>query len=175
MSIDRRQFLGASLFAGAGSVLPNHVSTEITDSAKFKSPNGKIGIGVIGVGARGRNHVEQLLYRDDCEVVAINDIDPMSIEACKKIFEKANRSLPSVYLTDEFGYKELIANKAVDAILIATPWEWHTEMCIAGMKGGKYTATEVCGGFSVDECWELVNTHEATGSHLFFLENGYIQ
>jgi predicted dehydrogenase len=32
-------------------------------------------------------------------------------------------------------------------------------------------ATEVCGAFSVDECWQLVNTHEETGQHLMFLEN----
>lgn len=30
---------------------------------------------------------------------------------------------------------------------------------------------EVCGAFSLDECWELVNAHEQTGTHLMFLEN----
>jgi hypothetical protein len=39
------------------------------------------------------------------------------------------------------------------------------------MKAGKYVGIEVCGGFSLDECWQLVNTHEETGAHLMFLEN----
>ncbi|MEY3086063.1 MAG: hypothetical protein RL037_2298, partial [Bacteroidota bacterium] len=38
-------------------------------------------------------------------------------------------------------------------------------------KAGKYTGVEVCGAFSVEECWEMVHVHEETGTHLFFLEN----
>lgn len=171
MSINRRKFLGASLFAGAGSLVSNQDTQTQTAGTKPRSANDKIGIGVIGVGGRGRSHVELLLYRDDCEVVAINDIDPMSIDACKKQFTKSGKAMPTIYLSDDYGYKELIKDPKVDAIIVATPWEWHSEMCIAGMKAKKYTATEVCGGFSLDECWELVNAHEETGTPLFFLEN----
>lgn len=170
MSINRRKFLGASFMAGAGSLVSAN-NTEESSTKSFKGANGKIGIGVIGVGGRGRSHVELLLYREDCEVVAINDIDQQSIDACKNQFTKLSKPLPSVYLTGETGYHELVKDPKVDAIIVATPWEWHTEMCVAAMKAGKYVATEVCGGFSLDECWELVNTHEASGTHLFFLEN----
>ncbi|MEL6864173.1 MAG: Gfo/Idh/MocA family oxidoreductase, partial [Bacteroidota bacterium] len=65
----------------------------------------------------------------------------------------------------------LLEDEKVDAVLIATPWRWHTEMSVAAMKAGKYVGVEVCGAFSIDECWQLVNTHEATGTPLFFLEN----
>ena len=171
MSINRRKFLGATVLAGAGSVLKATNQPLPSNSATRTFANGKPGIGVLGVGARGRNHVEQLLYRDDCEVVAINDIDQFSIDECNKLFTKVGKPLPKVYLDGDRGYLELLQNPAVDAIIIATPWEWHSEMAIAGMKAGKYAATEVCGSFSIDECWELVNTHETTGSHLFFLEN----
>jgi predicted dehydrogenase len=39
------------------------------------------------------------------------------------------------------------------------------------MQAGKFVALEVAGAFSLDECWQLVNTHESTGTHLMFLEN----
>jgi predicted dehydrogenase len=44
-------------------------------------------------------------------------------------------------------------------------------MCGEAMKAGIYTGVEVSGAFSIDECWDLVETHEKTGSHLMFLEN----
>lgn len=173
MSINRRKFLGHSLLAGAGTALTTRAGAEnISPSQKpLRMANGKLSIGVLGVGGRGRSHIEQLLYRDDCEVTAINDIDQYSIDECNKLFTKANRPLPKVYLNGDRGYLDLLQHADIDAIIIATPWEWHSEMAIESMKAGLYTATEVCGAFSLDECWELVNTHESIGSHLFFMEN----
>jgi predicted dehydrogenase len=168
MSINRRKFLGATVLAGAGSIVTNKVK-----AANERSPmaNGKLGLAVLGVGSRGQSHVEQILYRTDCDIVAINDIDQQSIDACKQLFSKAGKPMPTVYLNGERGYLDALKNPSIDAVLIASPWEYHSEMAINSMKAGKYAATEVCGAFSLDECWELVNTQESTGKHLFFLEN----
>ncbi len=172
MSVNRRKFLGASLLAGAGSALTaGNKEVVLPQTSTRRSANGKLSIGILGVGSRGRSHLQQLLYRDDCEVTAINDIDPHAIEACNTLFVKAGKPLPKAYLKGDRGYLDLLQHAGTDAILIATPWEWHTEMAVESMKAGMYTATEVAGAFSLDECWELVNTHESTGSHLFFLEN----
>lgn len=171
MSVNRRKFLGASLLAGAGSALTAGNERGMPKPSPRRSANGKLAIGILGVGGRGRSHVQQLLYREDCEVTAINDIDPKALEACNQLFVKAGKPLPKAYLKGDRGYLDLLQNAGTDAIIIATPWEWHTEMAIESMKAGMYTATEVAGAFSLDECWELVNTHESTGSHLFFLEN----
>lgn len=172
MSVNRRKFLGASLLAGAGSALAaGNKESVLPKTNTRRSANGKLSIGILGVGGRGRSHVQQLLYRDDCEVTAINDIDPQAIEACNQLFVKAGKPLPKAYLKGDRGYLDLLQHAGTDAILIATPWEWHTEMAVESMKAGMYTATEVAGAFSLDECWELVNAHESTGSHLFFLEN----
>ena len=39
------------------------------------------------------------------------------------------------------------------------------------MLAGKYTGLEVSAANTMEECWDLVNTHEQTGSHLMILEN----
>ena len=59
----------------------------------------------------------------------------------------------------------------VDAVVISTPWSWHTPMAVDAMKAGKYTGLEVSAATTLEECWDLVNTHEATGTHLMLLEN----
>lgn len=170
---NRRQFLqNTTLAAGAlalgGATTP---ATAQTPNVTNNKPKSKLGLGFIGVGLRGQGHVELALERDDCEVVAICDISQAMIDSTLSIIKGKNKTQPTVYLKGERGYLELLQNPAVDAVIIATPWEWHSEMAIAAMQAKKYTGVEVSGAFSLDECWQLVNTHEATGAHLFFLEN----
>ncbi len=136
-----------------------------------KPPKSKINLGFIGTGLRGRDHVEMALMRDDCTVVAIADPDPKMVADCLKMFDDRKITRPKVYGNGDFDYQNLIQDANVDAVVIASPWEWHSQQAIAAMKSGKYVAMEVCGGFSLDECWQLVNTHEETGTHLMFLEN----
>jgi hypothetical protein len=88
-----------------------------------------------------------------------------------KMIEEKGRKKPAVYDKGPHDYKNLLEDKSVDAVVIASPWEWHTEQAVAAMRAGKYVGTEVCGAFSIDECWQLVNVHEETGVPLMFLEN----
>ena len=45
--------------------------------------------------------------------------------------------------------------------------EWQKTAMLAG----KYTGVEVSAANTMEECWDLVNTHEETGAHLMILEN----
>jgi predicted dehydrogenase len=65
----------------------------------------------------------------------------------------------------------LLELKNLDAVIISTPWLWHTPMTVDAMKAGKYAGVEVSAATSMAECWDLVNTHEETGTHMMILEN----
>lgn len=174
--LDRRSFLQKTALAGAALSVPQlGIAEEKTAAPQLKTPaappKSKINLGFIGTGLRGQNHVEEALLRDDCEIVAIADPDPRMVADCLKLIENKGKKKPSVYDQGDRDYLRLLDNKNVDAVVIASPWEWHTQQCVAALKAGKYVGTEVCGGFSLDECWQLVNTHEETGTHLMFLEN----
>jgi predicted dehydrogenase len=172
----RRSFLQNSALAGAAlatTALPNPAAAQhsAAPSVLPKSEKSKIRLGFIGTGLRGQSHVELALMREDCEVLAIADPDAQMAGECLKLFDKFGKKRPAVFGAGKHDYKRLLQDKNIDAVLIASPWEWHTEQAVAAMQAGKYVAMEVCGGFSLDECWQLVNTHEATGAHLMFLEN----
>lgn len=168
-SFDRRKFLQTTALAGASLAIP---ATELKAEPMEKpvGPKSKLNVAFLGVGLRGQSHIALVLNREDCNVVAINDVDDTMINRAKELFTKKGKPQPTVY-KGEKAYLELLEKEDVDAVIISSPWRWHSEMAIAAMKAGKYVGLEVCGGFSMDECWELVNTSEATGSHLFFLEN----
>ena len=84
---------------------------------------------------------------------------------------KAGQHEPDVFGKDDYDYRNLLELEKVDAVVISTPWLWHTIMSIDSMKAGKFTGVEVSAATSLEECWDLVNTHEETGSHLMILEN----
>jgi|JI7StandDraft_1071085.scaffolds.fasta_scaffold14590_2 predicted dehydrogenase len=169
----RRSFLQSAAVIGASAVVPDLEKTKTAQGPAILSqkPKSKLNLGFIGVGYRGQSHVEVALLRDDCTIVAIADPQQVMVDGTLKMFDDKGIKRPKVYANGDYDYLNLLADKDIDAVLIATPWEWHTQQAVAAMKAGKYVATEVCGAFSVDECWQLVNTHEETGQHLMFLEN----
>jgi Oxidoreductase family, NAD-binding Rossmann fold len=171
-TLNRRSFLQNTALAGAALVAPAALKAEeITQKETSKFPKTKLNLGFIGVGMRGQGHVEAAIMREDCEVVAIADPEPRMVANCLKLFKDKGIKAPKVYGNGDYDYLKLLEDKTIDAIVIASPWEWHTQQAVAAMRAGKYVATEVCGGFSLDECWQLVNVHEETGAHLMFMEN----
>lgn len=140
--------------------------------ANEKKP--KVRIGLIGVGARGLSHLSLCLHREDVDVVAFADPDtaytvPKARNMITKVY--GGKRKVAEYTNGPEDYLNLLKRDDVDAVIIATPWEWHSIMAIAAMKAGKTPAVEVCGASDIQECWELVNTSEATGVQVFGMEN----
>ena len=165
MKTSRRDFIKTAAVAGAAfTILPSSI-------VNAKDKDGKVRLGFIGVGLRGQSHLELALKRSDVEVVALCDIQQRMMDMSLKLVSDAGKPKPAVILDGPYGYKKLLQNKDIDAVIIATPWEWHTVMCLDSMKAGKYTGCEVITGMSIEECWELVHTSEQTGMPLMMLEN----
>lgn len=165
MNTSRRKFVKKVSAVGAGLTL-------IPGGTIFsKNKESKVRLGFIGVGLRGQGHVEQALYRQDTEVVAICDIQQVMVDRTLSMIAKMNKPKPQVIMDGPYGYKKLLENKEIDAVIIATPWEWHTIQCLDSMRAGKYVGCEVITGMTVDECWQLVHTSEQTGMPLMMLEN----
>lgn len=161
----RRTFLKQSALATAAfSILPSKLIFGNTQKDK-------IHLGFIGVGLRGQDHIDLALRREDVEIVAICDIQQVMIDATLQLFKAANKTLPQVILGDNYAYQKLLDDKNIDAVIIATPWEWHFQMAIDAMKAGKHVGCEVIAGATIEEMWELVNTSEQTGMNYMIMEN----
>src|SRR5690606_6702052 len=163
----RRNFIKKTAITGAGIALMPNLSL----GNGFVKDSQKLRVGVIGVGLRGTNHLDNLLKRTDVVVTAICDIDQNRIDIAQDHIVKAGQKKAKAFGKNDQDYKNLLALSEIDAVVIATPWLWHTKMAVDSMKAGKYTGLEVSAANTLEECWDLVNTHEATGSHLMILEN----
>jgi|TARA_R110002051_G_scaffold13435_6_gene45031 predicted dehydrogenase len=162
----RRNFIKQTAIVSAGVALAPSLSFGAISQSKDI-----LRVGLIGVGLRGTNHLNNLLQRKDIAVTAICDVDPSRITIAQDHISKAGFPAPKVFGKNDLDYRNLLELKDVDAVIISTPWLWHTRMAVDSMKAGKYTGVEVSAANTLEECWDLVNTHEATGSHVMILEN----
>ncbi len=162
----RRDFVKKTALAATAISLAPQITLGMEDTS-----TDKLKVGLIGVGLRGTNHLNNLLLREDIEITAICDIDDRRNEIALELIKEAKQPKPKVFNKHEYDYRNLLELENVDAVIISTPWLWHTRMAKDSMLAGKYTGLEVSAANTMEECWDLVNTHEETGSHLMILEN----
>lgn len=169
----RRDFLKVGLLgAGASMVGAPKAAAQATGPAILRAQDDRVArLGFIGVGLRGRSHVDLALRRDDTSIVAICDVDPAAIAETRRMISAAGRPEAAVYTGDEFAYLALLDRDDIDGVVISTPWLWHTRMSVDTMRSGKYAGVEVSAANTLEECWDLVNTFEETGVPLMILEN----
>ena len=158
----RRNFIKCSSIASLGLAMSPSLSV---------AQNDKVNIGFIGVGGRGRSHLRNLLLRKDINVSAICDIDPEANDKALKMISDAGYKKPTVYSQNELSFHDMLEKEKLDGVIIATPWLWHTRMSVAAMKTGVFAGVEVSAANTLEECWDLVNVHEATGAPVMILEN----
>ena len=162
----RRDFVKNISIAGAGISLFN-------PSPLFaRSVETKVRLGIIGTGLRGQNHLWNALQRSDVDVVAICDVDERSLQSARELVTKSGRPMPKIFTGDPHAYRKLLAEKDLQAILIATPWEWHTPMILDGISAGiKYIGTEVVLGITLQDHWNVVNAAATSGANVMMMEN----
>jgi predicted dehydrogenase len=166
---------------GAGLVIANEILNENLLAANAKGANAtmvgvpfeareRVRLGIIGVGGRGSSLLRDLLAVDGVEVKAICDLVPEKVEHAQKAVTDAGQPKPTGFGKGDWDFKNL-TQLDLDIVYIATPWNWHVPMAVDVMKNGKHAAVEVPAATTLQECWDLVNTSEATRKHCVILEN----
>ena len=164
--MNRKEFVRNTSLAAAALVLPGK---SLFASNKAEA---KVKTAMIGVGLRGLGHLGLLLKRDDVELVAICDVDDKMLARAKEMITKSGKKMPEVFTGDNYAWKKMLEKKGIEAIVIATPWEWHKPMIIGSLEAGiKYVGTEVILGITMADHWEVVKAAEKYQGHVMMLEN----
>jgi predicted dehydrogenase len=95
-----------------------------------RAPNETLGIGCIGLGTRGGDLINSVAPIPGLKVVAVCDVYKPHLQ---KGVERSQNPEVKAYS----DYRQLLADKNVDAIVIATPDHWHTPIVLDAVKAGK--------------------------------------
>src|SRR3954467_5528502 len=149
----RREFIQTTAAAAAAfTIVPRHV----LGGQKFVAPSDKVNVALIGAGGQGRTNARALFQEEDCQVIALADPAeewdlshwyyggkggrlPVKQEVEKHYSEKTPNYTCAAY--EDFRVM-LDKEKAIDAVLIATPDHLHAYVTILAMKAGKHVYCE---------------------------------
>lgn len=161
---NRRNFVKLSTAAAVGGAAAlSGIVLPVEAMAKNRTGNATIRLGFVGIGGRGSYHLNAALGIEGIEVPAICEIIPKRLHQAKKWIEEAGQPTPRLYSKGPTDFKRLCENENLDAVICSTSWEWHTPVCLSAMKNDKHAVSEVPIVITLDEAWELVETHESTG------------
>lgn len=147
----RRNFL--SLAAGS---LAAPILVPATALGRRKTPpSERVTVGIIGSGGRGVFETQQYPSFDNVEIVAVCDVQESRRLRAKETLEKLyserkpGGSYRGIRMYNDF--RDLLAQKDIDAVYIATPDHWHVPITVAAMKAGKHCHTEKPLGVSIEQ------------------------
>ena len=128
----------------------------------------KVKIGYIGLGRRGTYVLKKnFSCMEDVEVTAICDQSTERMEKAREFVIENNHHDPIMTT----NYKDIINNPEIDAVIIMIGWSGRPQMAVEAMRAGKYTAIEVGCSDTLQECYDIVQAYEETGSPIMMLEN----
>lgn len=168
---NRRKFIKQSVLSTAGLSIGNEVFSA-PFSQKVLWSNNKIRVGFIGLGNRGSQLLNWFMQNDDVEIAAFCDVYEPYISrdrslVSKKYLEmgkvpKMNESLSSNVKRYK-DYRELLAQKDIDAVCISTPDHWHALQTIHSFEAGKHVYVEKPLTITIQEGREMINAQKKYG------------
>ncbi len=156
----RRQFLHTAAASTAVVSAPFILPACATGSGGKAAPGERITLGVIGFGPRCKYVLPQLLSQPDVQCIAMADVVGSRRESGKELVDKHNGNSDCVVYRD---FRELLARKDIDAVLIATGDRWHAPASMLAAEAGKDVYSEKPCGLTIGLCQELAETMKRTG------------
>jgi predicted dehydrogenase len=140
----RRQFVQS---AAAACATPLFLRASALGADGKPAPSQRITVGMIGIGRQARfTNAKQFLGMPDVQIVAVCDVDAWRLENAKQQVEEAyakGKTSGAYRGCDTYqDFRELLARKDIDAVMISTPDHWHVPMALAAMEAGKDVSLE---------------------------------
>jgi predicted dehydrogenase len=146
MPSTRRHFLktGAGIYASA-----------LAAQEKTVAANDRIQVASIGLGGMGTEDMHSSTRVPGVELVAVADVYQGRLDRAREIIRK------DLFVTRD--YREALARKDVDAVIIATPDHWHSQISIDAMRAGKDVYCEKPMVQRVDDGKKVIEAQQASG------------
>jgi predicted dehydrogenase len=147
--VNRRNFLKTAALAAGPALI------------SARGANQKVNIGWIGVGTRGNAAIGWLhnAAPNDVALTAVCDTYQGFIARAKTRVKTVWGNEPATYV----DYRELLADRNVDAVFIMTPEHLHRDMAVAALQAGKHVYLEKPLAHTIEEGFEIVRAWEQSG------------
>jgi predicted dehydrogenase len=130
-NVSRRAFLAGM---GAVAAAPYIMPAAAMGADGKTAPSNRINIGVVGTGSQANGLTENAIKHKNVRVIALCDVDQNRLAEAKK---KVDGFYENTDCQTHSDYRELLARKDIDAVIVATPDHWHALVCVEAARQGK--------------------------------------
>jgi predicted dehydrogenase len=161
LDFNRRDFLKGGSVATLMTMLGGVELLGETNAApggESKAPDAKLKVGVIGLGAWGREILNTLALVPQADVAAVCDTYPASVRRAASLAPKA---------APTEDYKTILENKEIKAVVVATPTHQHKDIVLAALKAGKHVYCEAPLAGTIDDARAIATAAKAAKRSVF--------
>jgi len=156
-TLTRRRFMKSTAAATAAITIPT-----IIPQRAFGA-NERLTMALIGCGGRGKWLAQHFSELEESVLIAACDVDQKRLAEGVERINNVNDNQNCRAYTD---FREVIARKDIDAVIVATPDHWHSLISIAAAKAGKHIYCEKPLCQTITESKALRDTIVQTGVKL---------
>jgi len=138
--------LRRDLLTAAGAAFTTSLFT-----GRVKGANDRIAVGFIGLGAMGSGNLGYAMQVPQAQPVAVCDVYQPHLERAEAAAKKGGFQVKALK-----DFREIIADKSIDAVCISTPDHWHAYMTVEACKAGKDVYVEKPASVYVEEGQKMV-------------------
>jgi len=130
-TIARRTFLKSTTAVIAA---PYIIPSSVLGRDERPAPSNRITMGLIGLGSMGMRHVKGFLQEDDCQIIAVCDVDANRRNAAAQEINKHYGNNDCARYND---FRDMVWRNEIDTLCISVPDHWHSIPAISGVRVGK--------------------------------------
>ncbi len=131
LALSRRQFISTTALALAA---PAIVPSSVFGQGDRPAPSNRITMGIVGCGWQGGSNMGAFLGQKNCQVVAVCDVDKNHLKGAAAEVNKRYGNQDCQTYSD---YRELMARKDIDTVMLALPDHWHELVAVEAANNGK--------------------------------------
>ncbi len=130
--MNRRQFI-KNIF-GAAVTAPYFIPAAALGRNGAVAPSNRVTLGCIGVGGMGTGNMNGFLTKPNAQVLAVCDVDTAHRNNARDLVNKAYGNSDCAVYND---FRDVLARRDIDAVMIATPDHWHGIIAVAAARARK--------------------------------------
>src|SRR5271163_2316556 len=159
--LDRRTFLQATVKAATATAVTTRLEPIFAQAAQAQapsrpiSPNDNIQLALIGAGIQGQGDTRTAITVPGVKLVAVADCYQGRLDHSREMWGKD--------IATTRDYREILARKDIDAVLVATPDHWHKQAAVDAMNAGKDVYCEKPMIHLYSDGPEMIDTARTTG------------
>lgn len=140
MSLHRRKFLTTSAALATGATLLGPAVHAARRAKRYRAA-------LIGSGWWGTNILREAMRSEQCELVALCDVDENQLKICAADIGKVTSDQPKHYR----DFRDVLKEQKPEIVIIGTPDHWHPLITIAAVQSGAHVYVEKPVGHTIGE------------------------